>query len=137
MSFTPSANGPTSEPDEPSAHRGLENMRYRHLLFAAASAACLISTAAAAAAADAAPAAVDLNSIPTMALDHVEVLRDGASAQYGSDAIAGVINLHLREARSGGELVGSYGVYDTEVKTARNPGGHNKKDGPTWSIAGY
>src|SRR5881394_1371120 len=40
-------------------------------------------------------AAVDLNSIPTIALDRVEVLRDGASAQYGSDAIAGVINLRL------------------------------------------
>ncbi|OZA79372.1 MAG: TonB-dependent receptor, partial [Caulobacter sp. 39-67-4] len=47
-------------------------------------------------------AAVDLNAIPTIALNRVEVLRDGASAQYGSDAIAGVINLRLREARSGG-----------------------------------
>ena len=47
-------------------------------------------------------AAVDLNTIPTVALDRVEVLREGASAQYGSDAIAGVINLRLREAREGG-----------------------------------
>ncbi|MFN3230347.1 MAG: TonB-dependent receptor plug domain-containing protein, partial [Asticcacaulis sp.] len=42
--------------------------------------------------------AVDLNAIPTAALERVEILRDGASAQYGSDAIAGVVNLRLREA---------------------------------------
>src|SRR4051812_45562431 len=41
-------------------------------------------------------AAVDLNSIPSFALGSAEVLRDGAAAQYGSDAIAGVINLPLR-----------------------------------------
>jgi iron complex outermembrane receptor protein len=39
----------------------------------------------------------DLNAIPASAIDRVEVLRDGASAQYGSDAIAGVINLRLRD----------------------------------------
>lgn len=82
-------------------------------------------------------AAVDLNAIPTIALDKVEVLRDGASAQYGSDAIAGVINMHLREARTGGSAVASYGVYDTEVKTARDPGGRNMHDGPTYQIAGW
>ena len=41
-------------------------------------------------------AAVDLNAVPSFALDGAEVLRDGAAAQYGSDAIAGVINLPLR-----------------------------------------
>ena len=41
--------------------------------------------------------AVDISSIPTIALEQVEVLRDGASAQYGSDAIAGVINLRMTE----------------------------------------
>jgi len=41
--------------------------------------------------------APDLSMIPTFAIDHVEVLRDGASAQYGSDAIAGVINIILNE----------------------------------------
>ena len=40
-------------------------------------------------------AAVDLNSIPALAIERVEVLRDGASSQYGSDAIAGVINIRL------------------------------------------
>ncbi len=64
-------------------------------------------------------AAVDLNTIPTVALDTIEVLRDGASAQYGSDAIAGVINLRLRQARSGGGASATYGFYDTDVDTAR------------------
>lgn len=40
----------------------------------------------------------DLNSIPAFAIDRIEVLRDGASAQYGSDAIAGVINVKMKEA---------------------------------------
>ncbi len=40
----------------------------------------------------------DLNSIPFSAIDKVEILRDGASAQYGSDAIAGVINIRLKES---------------------------------------
>jgi len=65
-------------------------------------------------------AAVDLNTIPTVALDRIEVLRDGASAHYGSDAIAGVVNLRLREARSGGGAQVNYGFYDTQVDTANN-----------------
>jgi len=44
----------------------------------------------------------DLNTIPDSAIDHVEVLRDGASAQYGSDAIAGVINVVLDKAPGSG-----------------------------------
>ncbi|UYY79379.1 TonB-dependent receptor plug domain-containing protein [Sphingomonas sp. R1] len=64
-------------------------------------------------------AAVDLNTIPTAALERIEVLRDGASAQYGSDAIAGVINLRLREARSGGAATATYGIYHTDIDTAR------------------
>ena len=39
---------------------------------------------------------VDLNAIPLSAIDHIEILRDGAAAQYGSDAIAGVINIVLK-----------------------------------------
>ncbi len=39
---------------------------------------------------------VDLNAIPSEAIDHIEILRDGAAAQYGSDAIAGVINIVLK-----------------------------------------
>jgi iron complex outermembrane receptor protein len=53
--------------------------------------------------------AVDLNTIPTAMVQSIEVLRDGASAQYGSDAIAGVINLRLRNAREGGDVSLSYG----------------------------
>src|SRR3954452_6896201 len=55
--------------------------------------------------------AVDINMIPTIALSRVEVLRDGAAAQYGSDAIAGVINFQLRNARSGGHASVTYGQY--------------------------
>ncbi len=42
---------------------------------------------------------VDMNAIPQSAIDRIEVLRDGASAQYGSDAIAGVVNLVMREGK--------------------------------------
>ena len=42
---------------------------------------------------------VDLNAIPSSAIDHIEVLRDGAAAQYGSDAIAGVVNVVMRRGR--------------------------------------
>ena len=42
---------------------------------------------------------VDLNTMPQSALDRIEVLRDGASAQYGSDAIAGVVNLVMKEGQ--------------------------------------
>ena len=54
---------------------------------------------------------VDLNSIPIAAIERVEVLRDGASAQYGSDAIAGVINIVLKGGDSGGSVSASYGEY--------------------------
>jgi iron complex outermembrane receptor protein len=56
-------------------------------------------------------AGVDLNFIPLDAIDHVEVLTDGAAAQYGSDAIAGVINIILKKNSSGGTLAGTYGQY--------------------------
>ncbi len=54
---------------------------------------------------------VDLNTIPLSAIDHIEVLRDGASAQYGSDAIAGVINIILKKGAKGGEVEVSGGQY--------------------------
>ena len=44
---------------------------------------------------------VDLNAIPISAIDHIEVLRDGAAAQCGSDAIAGVINIVLKGGERG------------------------------------
>ena len=57
----------------------------------------------------------DLNAIPSFALSRIEVLRDGASVQYGSDAIAGVMNLQLK--RDTGKLTGqvSYGGYLTDA----------------------
>ena len=59
-------------------------------------------------------AGVDLNFIPLDAIDHVEVLTDGAAAQYGSDAIAGVINIILKKKTSGGVLNGTYGQYGND-----------------------
>lgn len=56
-------------------------------------------------------AAVDLSFIPSDAIDHVEVLTDGASALYGSDAVAGVINIILKKNSSGGYLTGEGGAY--------------------------
>jgi iron complex outermembrane receptor protein len=59
-------------------------------------------------------AAVDLNTIPTAAIGSIEVLRDGASAQYGSDAIAGVVNVLLKEEKSGGGVTVNFAQRDTE-----------------------
>lgn len=56
-------------------------------------------------------APVDLNTIPVSAIERVEVLRDGASAQYGSDAIAGVVNVVLKGASQGGSLSLTAGQY--------------------------
>ncbi len=57
----------------------------------------------------------DLNAIPATAIKRIEILRDGAAAQYGSDAIAGVINIVLKDATD--DLTGSvsYGVYTTNT----------------------
>jgi iron complex outermembrane recepter protein len=55
---------------------------------------------------------VDLNAIPINAIDHIEVLRDGAAAQYGSDAIAGVINIILKGGADHGSANVTYGEYD-------------------------
>ncbi|TDN56816.1 iron complex outermembrane receptor protein [Azoarcus indigens] len=54
---------------------------------------------------------VDVNTIPISAIARVEVLRDGAAAQYGSDAIAGVINIVLNDAAEGGAVNVRYGGY--------------------------
>src|SRR6266403_4208624 len=53
----------------------------------------------------------DLASIPSIAIKSLEILRDGASAQYGSDAIAGVLNYQFRENPSGIDLTARYGEY--------------------------
>ncbi len=54
---------------------------------------------------------VDLNAIPMNAIARIEVLRDGAAAQYGSDAIAGVINIILKGGNHGGSVTGTMGQY--------------------------
>ena len=54
-------------------------------------------------------AGTDINVVPALSLKRVEVLRDGAAAQYGSDAIAGVINLQLNNASKGGAVTAYYG----------------------------
>ena len=65
----------------------------------------------------------DISTIPSIALRQVEVLRDGASAQYGSDAIAGVLNFLLKDDRAGGSL---------EVNT----GTYRAGDGDAYTVAG-
>ena len=53
---------------------------------------------------------VDLNMIPANAIDHIEILRDGAAAMYGSDAIAGVVNIILKKTDHGLNLSGQTGA---------------------------
>ena len=53
---------------------------------------------------------VDINQIPVAAIDHMEVLTDGASAIYGSDAIGGVVNIILKSNYEGAEVGGRYAV---------------------------
>ena len=68
----------------------------------------------------------DIRSIPAIALKRVEVLRDGAGAQYGSDAVAGVLNFVLRDAPEGGTVEARWGQYyqgdGDQVSTAANIG---------------
>ncbi|HEY2378956.1 MAG TPA: TonB-dependent receptor [Gemmatimonadaceae bacterium] len=63
--------------------------------------------------------AVDLNAIPAGMIDHIEILRDGAAAQYGSDAIAGVINIVLKSTAPG-DITGQVGEYSTEEPQVAN-----------------
>jgi len=68
---------------------------------------------------------VDVGMIPSIALKNVQVLRDGAAAQYGSDAIAGVMNFELKDANEGGEIQVSYGEFyegESSTKVAANLG---------------
>lgn len=59
--------------------------------------------------------AVDMNTIPPLAIERIEVLRDGAASLYGSDAIAGVINVQLKKG-VGGRAQATYGKYITEME---------------------
>lgn len=63
----------------------------------------------------------DLNAIPEASIDRIEILRDGASAQYGSDAIAGVMNIILRkDVKKLTMSVGESGYYDHKYNTLNN-----------------
>ncbi|MEA3009366.1 MAG: iron complex outerrane recepter protein [Sphingomonadales bacterium] len=105
-------------------------------------------------------AAVDLNTIPGLAIGRIEVLRDGASSQYGSDAIAGVINIQLKTTSHGGRATATYGQYrttlndvadvtglqtngtgqpfldptDTRVLAANSSGERKAHDGEFWTV---
>jgi outer membrane receptor protein involved in Fe transport len=61
----------------------------------------------------------DLNDIPAALVDHVEVLTGGASAVYGSDALAGVVNFIMRKDFEGVEVDGTYSIYQNDNDTAR------------------
>jgi iron complex outermembrane receptor protein len=75
----------------------------------------------------------DLNAIPASSIKRIEILRDGASAQYGSDAIAGVINIVLRDNIN--ELTGSvsYGTYSTNADVDTSAFGEYG----AWNTDGY
>ena len=67
----------------------------------------------------------NIGLIPSIAVERVEILRDGAVAQYGADAIAGVINLRMKDAAEGGEVRVDYGQFfegEDSVKVAANLG---------------
>jgi iron complex outermembrane receptor protein len=87
----------------------------------------------------------DINAIPAAAIKQVEILRDGAAAQYGSDAIAGVVNMVLNDASSGGSIRAYTGVAYTKPEyDGKSPVGASGEqiypgdavtDGATYSIS--
>ena len=81
----------------------------------------------------------DISIIPAIALRQVEVLRDGASAQYGSDAIAGVINFQLKDASSGGSVEIRTGQFqDSNPGSSSGFGGQYTfagENGPSYAVA--
>ncbi len=75
---------------------------------------------------------VDIGMIPGIALKSVEVLRDGAASQYGSDAIAGVINFVMKDAREGGDVQVQFGQFyegEDSLKVGANAGFGIGQDG--------
>jgi iron complex outermembrane receptor protein len=75
-------------------------------------------------------AAVDFNTIPLSAVRCIEVLRDGAGAQYGSDAIAGVVNIILDDRATGAEFTVTYGAHVTDI----DPIGRSITDGEAFTV---
>lgn len=83
----------------------------------------------------------DLNAFPQSAVDRIEILRDGASAQYGSDAMAGVMNIVLKKNINHWSInTGWGGYYDTKFNASKFNAGNqyysgNKIDGGTFSLS--
>jgi iron complex outermembrane recepter protein len=92
-------------------------------------------------------AAVDLNTVPSAIVKSIEVLRDGAAAQYGSDAISGVVNVRLRTDRAGGEGTITYGAHISEYDllnaappagaTWTAPNSRKRTDGQTTTVSAW
>jgi iron complex outermembrane receptor protein len=86
-------------------------------------------------------APVDLNAIPASMIDHIEILRDGAAAQYGSDAIAGVINIVLKGASPGearvtlGQAMTTYNRPDNLTPFPLQVGEREARDGKVFHTA--
>ena len=80
----------------------------------------------------------DLNSIPTAAVERIEVLRDGAAAQYGSDAIAGIVNLTLKNDDEGGSMGITVGLNkEGDGFTMKGSINHGLKLGPNGGFINY
>src|SRR5688500_14696508 len=84
------------------------------------------------------PGSTDLNTIPESAIERIEVLQDGASAIYGSDAIAGVVNVITKKRQSGFEGSGQWGGYDEGDGFTQNYqlSWGNGSDGPLEVVVG-
>ena len=84
---------------------------------------------------------VDLNAIPASMIDHIEILRDGAAAQYGSDAIAGVVNIVLKsgtDGQYGSTIGGNVTTYNRDAGDTRYPfptGERSARDGHVFQAA--
>ncbi len=81
---------------------------------------------------------VDLNSIPLAAVDRIEILNDGGSAIYGTDAIAGVVNVILKDEYNGADILNYYGISqrgDAETYHGSLLGGVSKKIGDTSKLS--
>ncbi len=86
-------------------------------------------------------APVDLNAIPASMIDHIEILRDGAAAQYGSDAISGVVNIVLKSGTDGearamvGESFTTYNRADNLTPWPIQVGERQARDGKVFQTA--
>ena len=80
---------------------------------------------------------VNINALPLVAVERIEVLKDGASAVYGSDAVAGVVNIITRQDFQGLELGGTAGVSgegDMGTQSVKAVGGFGDLDADGWNV---